>query len=148
MLQHTALVTLLLVPLFHSMCTVHNVPLGVARQCAHMHQAVSATYRLSKMFPAKLVVGLEIREQVTTYVQHRIAGLRNEAVAQGDNVAYQNATAIRSNTMKHMCHYFRKGQLEKLFFLFPDPHFKAANHRHAQPRRLSACEKVFVSSLL
>lgn len=44
---------------------------------------------------------------------------------------YQNATAIRANTMKFLCNYFRKGQLSKLFFLFPDPHFKAANHRRA-----------------
>ncbi len=28
-----------------------------------------------------------------------------------------------------MPHYFHKGQLKKLFFLFPDPHFKAKNHR-------------------
>ena len=26
--------------------------------------------------------------------------------------------------MKYMPNYFEKGQLQKLFFLFPDPHFK------------------------
>lgn len=31
--------------------------------------------------------------------------------------------------MKYLVHFFQPGQLEKLFFLFPDPHFKAANHR-------------------
>jgi hypothetical protein len=42
---------------------------------------------------------------------------------------FQNATVIRANTMKFLCNYFSKGQLTKMFFLFPDPHFKAANHR-------------------
>ena len=26
--------------------------------------------------------------------------------------------------MKYLPNFFRKGQLEKIFFLFPDPHFK------------------------
>ena len=26
--------------------------------------------------------------------------------------------------MKYLPNFFRKGQLEKMFFLFPDPHFK------------------------
>jgi hypothetical protein len=44
---------------------------------------------------------------------------------------FQNATAIRANTMKFLSNYFAKGQLTKMFFLFPDPHFKAANLRCA-----------------
>ena len=31
--------------------------------------------------------------------------------------------------MKNLANFMRKGQLTKLFFLFPDPHFKVANHR-------------------
>ena len=31
--------------------------------------------------------------------------------------------------MKHLPNFFRKGQLEKMFFLFPDPHFKKAKHK-------------------
>lgn len=31
--------------------------------------------------------------------------------------------------MRFLPHYFSKGQLTKMFFLFPDPHFKASNHR-------------------
>jgi hypothetical protein len=32
---------------------------------------------------------------------------------------YQNISCMRSNAMKYLPNYFRKGQLEKLFFLFP-----------------------------
>ncbi|KAH0856309.1 hypothetical protein HID58_084570 [Brassica napus] len=31
--------------------------------------------------------------------------------------------------MKYVPNYFEKGQLSKMFFLFPDPHFKEKNHR-------------------
>jgi hypothetical protein len=31
--------------------------------------------------------------------------------------------------MKYLPHFLEKGQLEKIFFCFPDPHFKAKNHR-------------------
>mmetsp|Transcript_12141 Transcript_12141/g.18335 ORF Transcript_12141/g.18335 Transcript_12141/m.18335 type:complete len:143 (+) Transcript_12141:246-674(+) len=31
--------------------------------------------------------------------------------------------------MRYLPNYFNKGQIEKIFFCFPDPHFKAKNHR-------------------
>ena len=31
--------------------------------------------------------------------------------------------------MRHITNYFRKGQIEKMFFCFPDPHFKKRNYR-------------------
>lgn len=31
--------------------------------------------------------------------------------------------------MKHLVRFFKKGQLEKMFFLFPDPHFKKTHFR-------------------
>jgi tRNA (guanine-N7-)-methyltransferase len=31
--------------------------------------------------------------------------------------------------MKYIPNYFRKAQLTKMFFFFPDPHFKEKNHR-------------------
>jgi tRNA (guanine-N7-)-methyltransferase len=37
---------------------------------------------------------------------------------------YDNCACIRTNSMRYMPNYFTKGQLTKLFFLFPDPHFK------------------------
>jgi len=30
---------------------------------------------------------------------------------------------------RYVPNYFAKGSLKKLFFCFPDPHFKAKNHR-------------------
>jgi len=60
----------------------------------------------------------------TEYVRQRILALRQKEPGK-----FQNAASIRSNTMKHLTQYFYKGQLEKMFFLFPDPHFKVSNHR-------------------
>ena len=36
---------------------------------------------------------------------------------------------MRTNCMKYLPNYFEKGQLQKIFICFPDPHFKAKNHR-------------------
>lgn len=80
--------------------------------------------RLSTVFPDTLMVGMEIRDKVTNYVKERIGALRREHQGQ-----YGNITAIRTNSQKYLVNFFAKGQLTKLFFLFPDPHFKAVNHR-------------------
>lgn len=45
---------------------------------------------------------------------------------------YYNASVLRTNAMKTMPCYFRKNQLSKLFFCFPDPHFK----KRVQRRRV------------
>ena len=42
---------------------------------------------------------------------------------------YGNIACIRSNAMKYLPCFFEKGQLEKMFFLFPDPHFKKSKHK-------------------
>ena len=42
---------------------------------------------------------------------------------------YQNVACIKTNFMKYAPNFFRKGQLDSLFFLFADPHFKKSNHR-------------------
>ncbi len=36
---------------------------------------------------------------------------------------------MRMNAMKYCPNFFEKGQLSKLFFLFPDPHFKKKKHK-------------------
>lgn len=102
---------------------------------ANRSEPHSASCSLARMFPDKLVLGMEIREKVTEYVARRIDALRKEhavdttAASATSPGPYQNVSVVRANTMKYMCNYFCKQQLEKLFFLFPDPHFKASNHR-------------------
>ena len=42
---------------------------------------------------------------------------------------FSNLACIRTNAMKHLPNFFRKGQLSTIFFLFPDPHFKEKKHK-------------------
>ncbi|MXQ93884.1 hypothetical protein E5288_WYG008120 [Bos mutus] len=79
---------------------------------------------LSPLFPDTLILGLEIRVKVSDYVQDRIRALR---AAPGGG--FQNIACLRSNAMKHLPNFFHKGQLTKMFFLFPDPHFKRTKHK-------------------
>lgn len=80
--------------------------------------------KLSELYPEKLSLGLEIRVKVSDYVQDRIKALR----AQNPN-KYKNIACIRSNSMKYLPNFFKKGQLEKMFFLYPDPHFKKSKYK-------------------
>ncbi|KAK8619666.1 hypothetical protein V6N13_135948 [Hibiscus sabdariffa] len=79
---------------------------------------------LATLFPETLMIGMELRDKVTEYVKERILGLRAANPGQ-----YQNVSVVRTNSMKYIPNYFEKGQLSKMFFLFPDPHFKEKNHR-------------------
>jgi tRNA (guanine-N7-)-methyltransferase len=93
--------------------------------------------------------GLEIRVQVSQYVEDRIAALRaassapppaqpsstagsGPASSSQSTVApggYQNVSIVRANAMKFLPNYFSKHSLSALFFLFPDPHFKLRKHK-------------------
>ncbi|CAI0376489.1 unnamed protein product [Linum tenue] len=79
---------------------------------------------LATLFPETLMVGMELRDKVTEYVKERILALRVTNPGQ-----YRNVSVVRTNSMKYIPNYFEKGQLSKMFFLFPDPHFKEKNHR-------------------
>ncbi|KAJ4707664.1 tRNA (guanine-N(7)-)-methyltransferase [Melia azedarach] len=79
---------------------------------------------LSTLFPETLMIGMELRDKVTEYVKERISALRVTNPGQ-----YENVSVVRTNSMKYIPNYFEKGQLTKMFFLFPDPHFKEKNHR-------------------
>ncbi|KAJ7999275.1 hypothetical protein DPEC_G00213740 [Dallia pectoralis] len=79
---------------------------------------------LSPLFPNQLILGLEIRVKVSDYVQDRIRSLRA-----AETGTYQNIACLRSNAMKYLPNFFSKGQLSKMFFLFPDPHFKRTKHK-------------------
>ncbi|WVR04970.1 tRNA (guanine-N(7)-)-methyltransferase [Kwoniella sp. DSM 27419] len=90
---------------------------------------------LAPMFPETLMLGMEIRMSVTKYVTDRIAATRQaQSLLPADSAErqpgeYQNVSVIRANAMKHIVNFFAKGQLSKIFFLFPDPHFKAKKQK-------------------
>ena len=80
--------------------------------------------QLSSLYPDTLVLGMEIRVKVSDYVRDRILALRKQYPGQ-----YNNISVIRANAMKYITNFFHKGQLQKMFFLFPDPHFKKVKHK-------------------
>lgn len=79
---------------------------------------------LGETYPDKYSIGMEIRLKVSDYVKDRIEALRHIHPNQ-----YQNIQCIRTNSMKYITNYFAKGQLTKMFFLYPDPHFKKSKHK-------------------
>ena len=85
------------------------------------------TVALATILPHETILGMEIRAKVTEYVRLRLVALRKETPG-----SYQNASVMRTNSMKFLPNYFPKGCLQKIFFCFPDPHFKRKNH----PRRI------------
>ncbi|OAP62517.1 tRNA (guanine-N(7)-)-methyltransferase [Fonsecaea erecta] len=89
---------------------------------------------LAPLFPQTLMLGMELRNQVTEYVVDRIAALRAQnqplsGTKRGTPGLYQNISALRTNTMKFLPNYFRRAQLSKIFLCFPDPHFKQRKHK-------------------
>ncbi|KAJ2929255.1 hypothetical protein H1R20_g7825, partial [Candolleomyces eurysporus] len=82
-------------------------------------------------FPDTLMLGLEIRVQVSQYVQDRITALRvtNATQSSDSTPGFQNVSIVRANAMKFLPNYFTKHSLSALFFLFPDPHFKSRKHK-------------------
>ena len=51
---------------------------------------------------------------MTNYVIERVAAMRKQHPG-----SYTNITALRTNAMRYLPYFFAKGQLTKLFFLFP-----------------------------
>jgi tRNA (guanine-N7-)-methyltransferase len=99
------------------------------------------------MFPDTLMLGIEIRVKVADYVNDRVLALRRLAPQLGSRPStrppqgrhrlaspcrqhqgqFQNIAVVRTNAMKFLPNHFFKAQLTKLFFLYPDPHFKKAS---------------------
>lgn len=92
------------------------------------------------------MLGMEIRQQVTQYVTDKIRALRlspnsidpdnpNDVTRTEDlkkapeGYKYDNVSVLRGNAMKFLGNFFEKAQLTKIFFLFPDPHFKLRKHK-------------------
>ena len=82
---------------------------------------------------------MEIRVKVSDYVRDRIIALREQNPGE-----YGNVSVLRSNAMKYLPNFFEKGQLEKMFFLFPDPHFKKAKHKWRIINETLLAEYAFV----
>lgn len=122
---------------------------------------------LSPLMPTTLMIGMELRSQVTDYVVSRIAALRSQnpwpagasaAVLpdqenrdrtssgddQGSVPPYHNISAVRSNTMKFLPNFFTKHQLSKIFLCFPDPHFKQRKHKARIVSAQLSAEYAFV----
>lgn len=66
---------------------------------------------LSPMFPDKLMLGMEIRVKVSDYVMDRITALRSQHPD-----GYQNIACLRSNAMKYLPNFFKKGQVSNFLF--------------------------------
>ena len=81
------------------------------------------TLALATLLPDNVILGLEIRSKVTEYVRLRIVASRKEHPG-----SFQNASVLRTNSMKYLSNYFPLHSTTKLFFCFPDPHFKRKNY--------------------
>ncbi|CXI42818.1 methyltransferase, putative [Plasmodium berghei] len=90
-------------------------------------------FELCKVFDNKLILGLEIRDKITNYVGEKINTYRKNNFPN-----YNNISVIRTNAMKFLPNYIKKNQIEKMFFCFPDPHFKKPNWR----RRIITIESL------
>eukprot|EP01026_Neomeris_dumetosa_P060864 TRINITY_DN5742_c0_g1_i1.p1 TRINITY_DN5742_c0_g1~~TRINITY_DN5742_c0_g1_i1.p1 ORF type:complete len:257 (+),score=22.07 TRINITY_DN5742_c0_g1_i1:94-864(+) len=94
--------------------------------------------KLATLFPDKLILGMEIRDKVQQFVRERILHLRQE-----EEGKYNNVSVVRTNSMKFLINYFQKGQLSRMFFLYPDPQFKVANHRRRIINRSLVAEYAY-----
>lgn len=94
--------------------TVADVGCGYGGLLPHL-----STHRF---FADKNCLGLEIRAVAVRIAQNDILKLREKG-------GYNNIAVARCNAMKHFTNYFRKEQLETMFFLFPDPQFKKTHQR-------------------
>ncbi|KAF2739924.1 guanine-N(7)--methyltransferase [Polyplosphaeria fusca] len=83
-------------------------------------------FALAPKFPDTLILGMEIRTSVTSYVQDKVRALRAQNTSTS---SFQNVSCIRANTMKFLPNFFSKAQLSKIFLCFPDPHFKQRKHK-------------------
>eukprot|EP01138_Halocafeteria_seosinensis_P012035 gb/GECG01012300.1/.p1 GENE.gb/GECG01012300.1/~~gb/GECG01012300.1/.p1 ORF type:complete len:292 (+),score=45.11 gb/GECG01012300.1/:1-876(+) len=80
-------------------------------------------FGLQPLFPSTLMVGMEIRTKLAEYVRLKILSARKENPGH-----YQNLGVLWTNSMRYMPNFFKRGQLSKMFFCFPDPHFKKKKH--------------------
>ncbi|KAJ3045628.1 transcriptional regulator swi6 [Rhizophlyctis rosea] len=70
------------------------------------------------------------RVKVEEMVEKRIQALRTQNASKGRDEAesYQNISVSRMSAMNLLSTFFKKGQLSKLFFVLPSPHFETQEH--------------------
>ncbi|CAG9582879.1 putative tRNA (guanine-N(7)-)-methyltransferase [Leishmania major strain Friedlin] len=85
-------------------------------------------FSLAAVFPATCMMGLEIRPKVVSFAQEKALALRQENAASLTQ-HYRNVWFEQMNVMKFGSNCFTKGQLSRLFFCYPDPHWKRKNIR-------------------
>nr|CCC92923.1 putative tRNA (guanine-N(7)-)-methyltransferase [Trypanosoma congolense IL3000] len=85
-------------------------------------------FSLASEFPDMCMLGLEIRPKVVEFAQKKTLELR-QGEAEGVSHHYRNLWFEQLNVMKFGSNCFDKGQLQALFFCYPDPHWKRKNIR-------------------
>ncbi|KAL0478925.1 hypothetical protein AKO1_007818 [Acrasis kona] len=98
---------------------------------------------IAPVAPQTLILGAEIRARVSEFTQSRINQLREE---KPEGHHYNNVWAIRLNAMKYLPNYFKKNQLQKIFFMFPDPHFKNRTFRRRIIQSTLIAEYAYILS--
>lgn len=81
-------------------------------------------FALSRVFPAKKILGMEIRKKLVEYVRLKIKYMQEKEGAEKYKLS-----VVRTNSMKFLPNYLEKDTVEKMFILFPDPHFKKKKHK-------------------
>lgn len=89
-----------------------------------------------KPTPPTTTVVITDAAEATTTTTEEVTAIMEEASSSTAGVVvvgpYDNASVLRTNSMKFLPNYFAKQSITKLFFCFPDPHFKRKNF----PRRI------------
>lgn len=90
-------------------------------------------FDLCALFPDTLMLGLEIRSKVVEFAQGKAVELRQSAkegnVTEKRYHHFDNVWFDQLNVMKFGTNCFGAGQLKKIFFCYPDPHWKRKNIR-------------------
>jgi tRNA (guanine-N7-)-methyltransferase len=68
-------------------------------------------FALSPLFPDQLILGMEIRIQVTEFVHQKISALQSQSIKEGNPNGYQNIGVIRGNAQKFLPNFFEKHQV-------------------------------------
>jgi tRNA (guanine-N7-)-methyltransferase len=100
-------------------------------------QALRAASRVQQGTASKSPLGTSNGDKLEASEEDESeAKLNSSLIDQAPQVKgnYDNICALRVNAMKFLPNFFTKGQLSKLFFLHPDPHFK---HRKSKNRIIS-----------